>query len=87
MIALNFQNKCLPETRNNGPGFIRVATALSESSSIHSDVLYHLTSDTSRMGLEPVSCSIQEPEPYEDEPCKDEPCAEELQSLLKVTKG
>lgn len=86
VFPLNFQNICLPETRNNGAGFIRVATALSESSSIHSDALYHLTRDMSGLGLDPMSYSILEPDPYKDEPYKDEPWAEETQSLLKVTK-
>ncbi|KAM9334727.1 anoctamin-2b [Symphorus nematophorus] len=62
----------------NGAGFIRVATALSESSSIHSDALFHLTKDMSGMGLDPMSYSILEPEPY-----KEEPEAEESQSLLQ----
>ncbi|KAM7377964.1 hypothetical protein PAMA_013058 [Pampus argenteus] len=71
------------ESRNNGAGFFRVATALSESSSIHSDALYHLTRDMSGIGLEPMSYSILEPEPYKDEPCKDDPLTEESQSLLQ----
>ncbi|XP_026218905.1 anoctamin-2b [Anabas testudineus] len=62
----------------NGAGFMRVATALSESSSIHSDALYHLTRDMSGMGLDPMSYSILEPEPY-----KFEPWPEESQSLLQ----
>ncbi|KAM7366916.1 hypothetical protein PAMP_014852 [Pampus punctatissimus] len=70
-------------SRNNGAGFFRVATALSESSSIHSDALYHLTRDMSGIGLEPMSYSILEPEPYKDEPCKDDPWTEESQSLLQ----
>lgn len=80
-IPLHFQNKCPPDTWTNGAGFIRVATALSESSSIHSDALYHLTKDMSGMGLEPMSYSILEAEPY-----KEEPWAEESQSLLQVIK-
>lgn len=59
---------------------MRVATALSESSSIHSDGLYHLTKDVSRMELEPISYSILEPVPYNEEPS-----AVEQQRLLKVT--
>ncbi|XP_070784726.1 anoctamin-2b [Enoplosus armatus] len=67
------------DTCTNGAGFIRVATALSESSSIHSDALYHLTRDMSGMGLDPMFYSI-----LETEPNKDEPWAEESQSLLQV---
>ncbi|XP_055367342.1 anoctamin-2b isoform X2 [Betta splendens] len=63
----------------NGAGFMRVATALSESSSIHSDALYHLTRDVSGIGLDPMSYSVLEPEPY-----KDDRWAEEMQSLLQV---
>lgn len=59
---------------------MRVATALSESSSIHSDALYHLTRDMSGIGLDPMSYSILEPEPH-----KFEPWPEESQSLLQVT--
>lgn len=73
---------CFPESRTNGAGVIRVATALSESSSIHSDALYHLTREMSGMGLEPMSFSIPETEPH-----KDEPWAEESQRLLQVIKG
>lgn len=58
-----------------------MATALSESSSIQSDALYHLTKDMSGMGLEPMSYSI-----LESKPCKEEPRAEESQSLLQVRK-
>ncbi|XP_049422658.1 anoctamin-2b isoform X2 [Epinephelus fuscoguttatus] len=57
---------------------MQVATALSESSSIHSDALYHLTKDMSGMGLDPMSYSILEPEPY-----KEEPWTEESQHLLQ----
>ncbi|KAK2883249.1 hypothetical protein Q8A73_022182 [Channa argus] len=64
---------------NNGVGFRRVATALSESSSIQSDALYHLTRDMSGMGLDPLSYSSLEPEPY-----KYETWTEESQSLLQV---
>ncbi|XP_049616961.1 anoctamin-2b isoform X1 [Syngnathus scovelli] len=56
------------ESRGNGRGFTSVATALSESSSIHSDTLYHLTRDA---GQEPYSILEAEPE------------NEEAQSLLK----
>uniref|UniRef100_UPI0037E938E9 anoctamin-2b n=1 Tax=Semicossyphus pulcher TaxID=241346 RepID=UPI0037E938E9 len=66
------------ESWTNGAGFFRVATALSESSSIHSDALYHLTRDMSGMGLDPMSYSILEPVPF-----KEEPCTEESQHLLK----
>ncbi|XP_029969933.1 anoctamin-2b [Salarias fasciatus] len=58
---------------------MRVATALSESSSIHSDNLYHLTRDMSGMGLDPMSYSILQPEPF-----REEPWAEECESLLQV---
>ncbi|XP_062299510.1 anoctamin-2b [Scomber scombrus] len=76
------------ESRNNGSGFIRVATALSESSSIHSDALYHLTRDRSGVGLDPMAYSILEPDSYNKyERCKDEPLAEEMQSLLKVVSS
>ncbi|XP_049892150.1 anoctamin-2b [Epinephelus moara] len=66
------------ESWTNGASFMRVATALSESSSIHSDALYHLTKDMSGMGLDPMSYSILEPEPY-----KEEPWTEESQNLLQ----
>ncbi|KAF3704929.1 Anoctamin-2 [Channa argus] len=66
------------ESWNNGVGFRRVATALSESSSIQSDALYHLTRDMSGMGLDPLSYSSLEPEPY-----KYETWTEESQSLLQ----
>ncbi|KAF1372550.1 hypothetical protein PFLUV_G00266660 [Perca fluviatilis] len=62
----------------NGVSFRRVATAISESSSIHSDGLYHLTKDMSGMGLDPMSHSILEPAPY-----KQQPWAEELETLLQ----
>lgn len=74
-----FWTKCLPETWTNGAGFTRVATALSESSSIHSEALYNLAKDMSAIGLEPMPYGILEPEPY-----KDEPLAEESQSLLQA---
>uniref|UniRef100_A0AAQ5XUQ0 Anoctamin n=1 Tax=Amphiprion ocellaris TaxID=80972 RepID=A0AAQ5XUQ0_AMPOC len=66
------------ESWPNGAGFMRVATALSESSSIHSDALFHLTRDMSGIGLDPMYYSILEPEPV-----KEEPWAEESQSLLQ----
>ncbi|XP_061817320.1 anoctamin-2b isoform X1 [Nerophis lumbriciformis] len=62
------------ESRGTGRGLIRVATALSESSSIHSDALYHLTRDVSVMGLDPLTSSIH----------KEQVWNEEAQSLLKV---
>ncbi|XP_042367380.1 anoctamin-2b [Plectropomus leopardus] len=65
------------ESWTNGATLMRVATALSESSSIHSDALYHLTKDMSGMGLDPMSYSILEPEPTE------ETWVEESQSLLQ----
>ncbi|XP_061524258.1 anoctamin-2b isoform X5 [Phycodurus eques] len=65
-------------TESRGKGFNPAATALSESSSIHSDVLYHLTGDVSRVGLEPLSYSIPEAEPD-----KEDDWNEEAQSLLK----
>ncbi|CAN9508132.1 unnamed protein product [Ophioblennius macclurei] len=66
------------EAWTNGASFMRVATALSESSSIHSDNLYHLTRDMSGMGMDPMSYSILQPEPH-----REEPLAEESQSLLQ----
>lgn len=78
----NFQNKCLAESWPNGAGFKRVATVLSESSSIHSDALCYLNKDMSGIGLEPMSYSTLEPGPYGEEPW-----AEESQSLLQVTTG
>lgn len=56
-----------------------MATALSESSSIHSEALYNLTKDVSGIRLELMPYSILEAEPY-----RDEPCAEESQSLLQA---
>lgn len=56
-----------------------MATALSESSSIHSEALYHLSKDMSGIGLEPMPYSILETQPY-----KEELWAEELQSLLQA---
>ncbi|KAK2858775.1 hypothetical protein Q5P01_003395 [Channa striata] len=49
------------ESWSNGVGFRRVATALSESSSIHSDALYHLTRDMSGMGLTPCPTASWNP--------------------------
>ncbi|XP_065807496.1 anoctamin-2b isoform X2 [Labrus bergylta] len=66
------------ESWTNGASFMRVATALSESSSIHSDALFHLTRDVSGMGLDPMSYSLLEPTPF-----KEEPSAEECESLLQ----
>ncbi|XP_074481457.1 anoctamin-2b isoform X1 [Sebastes fasciatus] len=63
------------ETWTNGARYMR---ALSESSSIHSDALYHLTKDMSGRGLDPMSYSFLEPAS-----CKEEPLAEESESLLK----
>ncbi|XP_057710389.1 anoctamin-2b isoform X2 [Corythoichthys intestinalis] len=67
------------ESRGNGRGYVPVATALSESSSIHSDALYQLTRDVSRVGLEPFTESILEVDAE-----KEEAWNEEAQSLLKV---
>ncbi|XP_028276276.1 anoctamin-2b [Parambassis ranga] len=66
------------ESWSNGAGFIRVTTALSESSSIHSDALHHPTQDMSGNRLDPMSYSV-----LEQEPDKEEPWAEECQSLLQ----
>ncbi|XP_057710390.1 anoctamin-2b isoform X3 [Corythoichthys intestinalis] len=66
------------ESRGNGRGYVPVATALSESSSIHSDALYQLTRDVSRVGLEPFTESILEVDAE-----KEEAWNEEAQSLLK----
>ncbi|XP_030575809.1 anoctamin-2b [Archocentrus centrarchus] len=62
----------------NGASFRRVATVLSESSSIHSDALYYLTKDMSGIGLDPMPYSTVEPVPY-----REEPMAEESQKLLQ----
>lgn len=70
--------KCLPETWTNGSGFFRVATALSESSSIHSEALYNLPKELSGIGQEPMPYSRLEREAY-----KHEALVEELQSLLQ----
>ncbi|XP_068611524.1 anoctamin-2b [Brachionichthys hirsutus] len=66
------------DARPDRPSFSRVATALSESSSIQSDVLFPLTGDMSRSGLEPMSYNSLEPEPF-----KEDPWAEESQTLLQ----
>ncbi|KAM4712221.1 anoctamin-2b isoform 2-T3 [Anableps anableps] len=63
----------------NGAGLSRVSTALSESSSIHSDALCHLNRELSGIGLKPMPYNVLEPEG-----CKEEPGAEESQSLLQV---
>ncbi|KAK5895910.1 hypothetical protein CgunFtcFv8_009564 [Champsocephalus gunnari] len=57
----------------NGASCIRGSTALSESSSIHSEALSQLTKDVSSVGLEPMSS------------CKEEVYAEESETLLKRT--
>ncbi|KAM4712222.1 anoctamin-2b isoform 3-T4 [Anableps anableps] len=62
----------------NGAGLSRVSTALSESSSIHSDALCHLNRELSGIGLKPMPYNVLEPEG-----CKEEPGAEESQSLLQ----
>lgn len=67
-----------PETWTNGSGFFRVATALSESSSIHSEALCNLPKDLPGIGLEPMPYSRLEPEPD-----KHEALVEELQNLLQ----
>ncbi|XP_068163470.1 anoctamin-1-like isoform X2 [Antennarius striatus] len=67
------------DTWTNRGGFSQVATALSESSSIHSDAVHPLTREASHMGLEPMSYSIMELEPF-----KDQPWAEESQTLFQV---
>lgn len=75
-IILCYSN--LPDTWTSGGGFIRVATALSESSSIHSEALYNLTKDMPTIGLEPMAYSILEAKPFIEELW-----AEEMQSLLQ----
>eukprot|EP00066_Takifugu_rubripes_P022578 XP_011611844.1 PREDICTED: anoctamin-2 [Takifugu rubripes] len=55
-----------------GGGFREVATALSESSSIHSEALYHLTKDMSGLGLEPMSYTLLEPRTYREPPWREE---------------
>uniref|UniRef100_A0AAV2IU25 Anoctamin n=1 Tax=Knipowitschia caucasica TaxID=637954 RepID=A0AAV2IU25_KNICA len=67
----------LSESRTNCSSFTRVATALSESSSIHSDGLLHLVRDFSGLGLEPMPFSVLEPTSHTEEPWM-----EEAQSLL-----
>ncbi|XP_053718170.1 anoctamin-2b isoform X1 [Synchiropus splendidus] len=62
----------------NGAKLFRVSTALSESSSIHSETLFQLSRDVSWMGLDPLSYSTLEPQLH-----RDETGAEERQSLLK----
>ncbi|XP_017288062.1 anoctamin-2b isoform X3 [Kryptolebias marmoratus] len=67
------------EPWSNGAGFRQPSTALSESSSIHSDALCHLNRDMSGIGLKPMPYSILEPEAL-----KEEPWSEESQHLLQV---
>lgn len=55
-----------------------MTTALSESSSIHSEALYNVTKDMSEVGLEPMPYSI-----LQSELIKDEPQTEESQCLLQ----
>ncbi|TWW64449.1 Anoctamin-1 Discovered on gastrointestinal stromal tumors protein 1 [Takifugu flavidus] len=55
-----------------GGGFREVATALSESSSIHSEALYNLTKDMSGLGLEPMSYTLLEPRTYREPPWREE---------------
>lgn len=71
-------NPNLPDAWTSGGGFIPVTTALSESSSIHSEALYNLTKDMPMIGLEPMTYSIMEAKPYIEEMW-----AEEMQSLLQ----
>lgn len=66
------------ESRTNGSSFVRAATALSESSSIHSDGLFHLARDLSGLGLEPMPYSLLHPVPHEEQLY-----TEEAQSLLE----
>ncbi|XP_047431760.1 anoctamin-2b isoform X2 [Mugil cephalus] len=66
------------ESWPNGAGYSRVATALSESSSIHSDAFYHLTKDASSIGMDPVTYTILESEPFTGESW-----AEESQSPIQ----
>lgn len=56
----------------DGAGFKRVATALSESSSIHSEALFNLTKDMSGTGLDPMSYTLLEPSSHKEEPWWDE---------------
>lgn len=45
-----------------------MATALSESSSIHSEALFNLTRDMSGLGPEPMSYTLLEPKTYREQP-------------------
>ncbi|XP_020569685.1 anoctamin-1 isoform X3 [Oryzias latipes] len=63
----------------SGAGFSQVARVLSESSSIHSDVLSHLSRDMSGNRLNPMPHWILEPEVF-----REGPGAEESQSLVQV---
>ncbi|XP_072309610.1 anoctamin-2b [Eucyclogobius newberryi] len=65
------------ESRTKGSSFIRAATALSESSSIHSDGLRHFARELSGLGLEPMPFSTLEPILL-----KEEPWGEEALTLL-----
>ncbi|XP_077449412.1 anoctamin-2b isoform X2 [Stigmatopora argus] len=67
------------ESRGNGRGYVPVATALSESSSIHSDALYQLTRDVSRGDPDPLFKSL-----LEVEADKHLAWDEEAQNLLKL---
>lgn len=69
---------CLADTWTGG-GFKGVATALSESSSIHSETLYNLTKDMSGLGLEPMSYTLLEPKTS-----RDQPWTEESRSLFQA---
>ncbi|GLD74487.1 anoctamin-2-like isoform X1 [Lates japonicus] len=64
---------------------IRVATHFSESSSIHSETLFHLDQGYGLGSLTPCPISILEPEPYRED--REEPWAEESQNLLQVSFG
>ncbi|XP_035988284.1 anoctamin-2b isoform X4 [Fundulus heteroclitus] len=66
------------EPWSNGAWFSQVSTALSESSSIHSDALCHLTRDFSAISLKPMPYSALDPGGY-----KEESWAEESQSFLQ----
>lgn len=70
---------CVPEPWPSGAGFSQVARVLSESSSIHSDVLSHLSRDMSGNRLNPMPHWILEPEVF-----REGPGAEESQSLVQV---
>ncbi|XP_013873906.1 anoctamin-2b isoform X2 [Austrofundulus limnaeus] len=67
------------EPWSNGAGFCQSSTALSESSSIHSDALYHLGRDMSGIGMKPMPYNLLEPNTF-----KEEPWGEESQHLLQV---